>query len=955
MEPTRRSADSPTGPISVLVVGDPNWRESLVSGLSTAEEVLVTTAVRGHDGYEWLTSQPGDVDCIVCAPDLADMSGVSFLEVVRTLYPDLPVVLLDADADATVASRAVAADVTEYVPVEARPSLTDDLLRRIRRVAVEYRTALTRRRRARQFDALFDDPRSFMWVIDPDGTLRRTNHTALDFLDVSPESVAGTPFAESPWWVRSDVSPEAVRDAFRTARGGSVARFETSFDAPDGPVELDVSFRPVTDRGGAVVSVVVEALDVSERAHLERELRESEELHRVTLNNMTDTVLVTDDAGEFTYICPNVHYIFGYSVEEIRDLGSIDALLGDDLFDREALDSHGLLTNVECTATDKAGREHTLLVNVKRVSIQGGTTLYSCRDITKRKERERALTALHRTSRDLLYAETTREIATIVTDDATDIFDVDDCAVYFFDTDANELWPAAATEAIESLSGALPTVRLDEPSALGRAFVEQTTVEFDDADDPVVFSPTAIERRSGLFIPLRDHGVFVAADERGSLDAVTREIIDLLAATVEAALDRIEREDELRDRDRELQRRNRQLSRLNRTNGIIREIDHALVRADSREEIESEVCELLTASDRFDFAWVGDIDPSTGVIEPRAWSGDDRGYLDAVDLSESGDPAGRTAATGSVSVVSNVADDLRGTSWRKEAISRGFQSIIAVPLTHGDAAYGALSVYAGRPDAFDDRARTVISELGETIASAIQSAERKRALVSDTVVELDYRITDETCVLHALSRRTDATLELKGGVRELDPGARILVSVSNASPDAVVTAANTVVAVESARVVSTHAEGGLVQLTLTSPFVATRLAESGATLERLRSDNGDTTATIFVPSPVTVRTIDDVLSDVYPSSELVAQRERERPPETGGRFRERFLDEITHRQLEVVQTAYYSGYFDSPRTNDGAAVAAMLDISSAAFYEHVRKVQRKLIGSVFDGIRSVSE
>jgi HTH-type transcriptional regulator, bacterioopsin transcriptional activator and related proteins len=179
--------------------------------------------------------------------------------------------------------------------------------------------------------------------------------------------------------------------------------------------------------------------------------------------------------------------------------------------------------------------------------------------------------------------------------------------------------------------------------------------------------------------------------------------------------------------------------------------------------------------------------------------------------------------------------------------------------------------------------------------------------------------------------------------------------VSNASPDAVVTAAHTVVAVESARVVSTRADGGLVQLTLASPFFATRLAESGATLERLRSDDGDTTATIFVPSPVTVRTIDDVLSDVYPSSELVAQRERERPPETGARFRERFLADVTHRQLEVVQTAYYSGYFDSPRTNDGAAVAAMLDISSAAFYEHVRKVQRKLLGSVFDGIPSVPE
>jgi hypothetical protein len=31
---------------------------------------------------------------------------------------------------------------------------------------------------------------------------------------------------------------------------------------------------------------------------------------------------------------------------------------------------------------DKAGIEHVLLINVKRVSIKGGTTLFSCRDIT---------------------------------------------------------------------------------------------------------------------------------------------------------------------------------------------------------------------------------------------------------------------------------------------------------------------------------------------------------------------------------------------------------------------------------------------------------------------------------------------------------------------------------------------------------------------------------------------
>ncbi len=39
---------------------------------------------------------------------------------------------------------------------------------------------------------------------------------------------------------------------------------------------------------------------------------------------------------------------------------------------------------------DKAGREHVLLVNIKRVSIKLGTILFTCRDITERKRAEQA-------------------------------------------------------------------------------------------------------------------------------------------------------------------------------------------------------------------------------------------------------------------------------------------------------------------------------------------------------------------------------------------------------------------------------------------------------------------------------------------------------------------------------------------------------------------------------------
>ena len=47
---------------------------------------------------------------------------------------------------------------------------------------------------------------------------------------------------------------------------------------------------------------------------MEKKLRESEELHRITIENISDPVFITDDAGQFTYICHNVSHILGYSI-----------------------------------------------------------------------------------------------------------------------------------------------------------------------------------------------------------------------------------------------------------------------------------------------------------------------------------------------------------------------------------------------------------------------------------------------------------------------------------------------------------------------------------------------------------------------------------------------------------------------------------------------------------------
>lgn len=159
----------------------------------------------------------------------------------------------------------------------------------------------------------------------------------------------------------------------------------------------DVVFNKATfsDAAGRLAGLVGVIYDITERKSAERALRESEHLHRVILGNISDAVFITDDNGNYTYVCPNVDHIFGYTTPQVEEMHHISGLLGEQLFDPVQLREQGEIQNIEREVLTVSGRKRVLLVTVKRVSIQDGTVLYVCRDITERKEVQEALRQAH--------------------------------------------------------------------------------------------------------------------------------------------------------------------------------------------------------------------------------------------------------------------------------------------------------------------------------------------------------------------------------------------------------------------------------------------------------------------------------------------------------------------------------------------------------------------------------
>ncbi|MFC5973761.1 bacterio-opsin activator domain-containing protein [Halomarina salina] len=935
---------------TVLLVGTDDWLTRFAATLEARTDATVKTVGSKVETLEIVRERT--TDCLISEYALEGATGLELLREIRTETTSLPVLLCTADGSEAIASEAIEAGVTDYIALtDPAEEMIDQLTERVERAIRSAQRASTQRERARQFDAIFNDSRTATWVLATDGTLERVNETAREMIDVKTESIVGEPFWTLPWWTDPGTTNTDVQQIVEKALDGRFGNaVVTQPPHVEEPRVIDLSVRPVESERGDIVSILVEGVDITERVDLERDLRQSEELHRVTLNNMTDTVLITNEDGEYTYVCPNVHFIFGYTADEIHDRETIDDLLGADLFDRDELRAEGVLKNIETTATDKAGREHTLLVNVREVSIQDGTLLFSCRDITKRKQREEALATLQGTARDFLYAETHQEIAQHVVDDTPGVLDLEASAVYLFDADSNDLRPAARSTTMRELNGPLPTVHADGETLPSYSFVEDEALFFDDVHQADRLENRATELRSAAYIPLGNHGVFVVGSNRvGAFDDVTRELADLLAATAEAALDRVTRESRLREQDRTLQAQNEQLTSLNRINETIREIDQALVQAETREEVDHTVCELLTADDRFRFAWIGTVDMTTDVVEPRAWAGSEQGYLDsqafAIDMS-SAEPAGQTAATGDLTMVTNVAAGLREDPWRKEALARDYLSVLSIPLVYNDLTHGVLTVYAPTQDAFDDMTKAVLGELGETIASALSAIERKNALLTTSMTRVEFAIDDSAFVLTRLAKDAACTLSYQGGVQQSTEGSYVFVTVEDGAVTDVADAASQLVGVDEVQQISEAGEGGVLRLRLTQPFLAMELADHGAVFREATADPASTILVIDIPDSIDVRTVTQLVRETFSTAELRSKQTLDQSAEHD--LYSKFLKKLTERQLEVIQTAYYSGFFESPRESTGEDVAETLGISPPAFYKHARTVQRKLFETLFE-------
>ncbi|MFB6102674.1 MAG: PAS domain S-box protein [Haloplanus sp.] len=174
---------------------------------------------------------------------------------------------------------------------------------------------------------------------------------------------------------------------------------------------------------------------------------------------------------------------------------------------------------------------------------EDGISVYF-QDITTRKRRERVLDALLETTQEFMQVRDETELAGLVVDATAEILGYDSNIVRLHDEETDTLPPTMLSQTGAERLPDPPMYTADE-GIVGRVFqsgeplvVDDLTTETDREYGPF---------RSAVVLPLGDHGTLgIGSEEPDSFDDEDVALAELLATTARVALDRIERETELR-------------------------------------------------------------------------------------------------------------------------------------------------------------------------------------------------------------------------------------------------------------------------------------------------------------------------------------------------------------------------------------------------------------------------
>ncbi|MDQ2052585.1 bacterio-opsin activator domain-containing protein [Natronolimnohabitans sp. A-GB9] len=776
-----------------------------------------------------------------------------------------------------------------------------------------------------------------LFELGPQWELRYANEAASRLFDDEP----------SPGTVVWELLDDAVRGRF-------AERFREA-KTTDRLVEFETSPPSLEDRFVVSVHPSEDGLTVTAREVSETDAavdRERFDLLEDVVDALADGVVVLEEST-VRFANPAV-----YELAETEPIvgRELDVVFDDDLAAaiRERAASP-IVRWMEPVTGTLAGTEQRVDVFVTPLSAT--QTLCVVRD--RSRSAAAALSTLEGAIAEIQAAESAAPVRRAVVDATLSCTDADLAAWYRPEGDA--LQPAAVETTTATDSVELPAIERDETTLFEH--VETDTVgsgvALDRADLESVLDRLGVRAERVLAVPAADHGLVIATSTEplafGERDRLPVEAATGAAAT---ALEGLEQTVAVRECRSALQRLETVVDRCTR----LRETERAMLDAESRTEIERRLCmdlvdmPLEESVGTIELAWTGDVTSGSDRITADAWAGSNGDYLESISIPiERIDDATHPTAQAAATLEPVVVDDLEretsvegDTEWRRRARERGFRSVVALPIAVGEFCYGTLTLYADRPSTFDDETRRACLHLATVAGHAIANLERKRALLSDSVTELEIELRDDDDPLSAIVHELDRQLDVAAVVPRSSGGSTVFCTVADVDDDVIRSAVDSVSELESARLVADRGTASMIEFVVEESTIATSLADHGGMLRSVLPSDDRTRLVVDLSSTVDVRSFVRAIERRQADASLLARRERDRSVQPARAFDAELRSQLSERQLRTLETAYYSGFFEWPRESTGEEVADSLGVSQPTFSRHLRLAQQKVYALLFD-------
>ncbi|WP_436927679.1 PAS domain S-box protein [Halosimplex amylolyticum] len=761
-----------------------------------------------------------------------------------------------------------------------------------------------------RLDAIIEASPDGIIVVDTDGMVERWNPAAERIFGWTESEVLG----EFP-----PVVPDEKRSVFKerldaanegeTFTGLEVQRRTKAGDL----IDLRLSTAPIHDASGAIAGTVVVLHDITERKTRERQLR----TFRKAVEAAGHSVYYTDTDGMIEYVNPAFEETTGYTAEEA--IGQTPRLLKSGEHDQDFYEElwntilAGDTWSGELINSTKDGDRYIIEQTIAPVEDESGELeqfVAVNMDITDRKDRERRYDAIF---------NQTYQFTGLMDPDGT-LLEANEAALEFGGMDREEVvsekfWTADWFQHGETAQH----VREAVERARNGEFVRQE-LEVQGADRTAII----------------DFSIRPVTDDHGEITYLIPEGRDIT--------DRVEAE-------RELQRNRDYLAALNHINDIVHDVTGAVIEQSNREEIERTVCEALVDVDSYDFAWIGDADKNQQAVTVRTEAGVQE-TLDEMKIPvDSGDdhgtgPTESAYRTGTIHVKNGIDTESRHDLWRDQIEARGNRSVAGIPLVHDDTVYAVLTVYTDRPNAFGEHEQAVLAQLGEIVGQAIAASERKQALMSDEIVELEFHVSDVFESM-GVDASDDGRIAFDDVVATSDGAYLVYGSMTPDAHETLAAMTDQHPHWDSITVINETTDSMRFQARVTELPFRSEVASAGGSIEEVLFENGDLDLRIHLSPGADLDAITEMVEGRYPTAQTVAKRQLPRSQDSVIEVGQSLSKNLTDRQQAALEAAYHRGYFEWPRDATGEEVADSLGIAPPTFSQHLRRAEKAVFETVF--------